>query len=58
MTDPRFPVLTQKQISTLKEFGTVITFENENAVFEVGDNSYDFYVVLDGVKSPLNQYNF
>ncbi|MFC3199455.1 FAD-dependent oxidoreductase [Parapedobacter deserti] len=59
MTDPRFPVLTQKQISTLKEFGTVITYEHETAVFEVGDNSYDFYVVLDGkicVKDSIHDH--
>lgn len=48
MTDPRFPVLTQKQISILKESGTVITFEKETAVFEAGDSAYNFYVVLDG----------
>ncbi len=58
MTDPRFPVLTQKQISTLKEFGTVVTFENETAVAKIGDSGYDFYVVLEGeicVKDPLNE---
>lgn len=58
MTDPRFPVLTQKQISTLKGFGSVITFEKETAIVEVGDSLYDFYVVLDGeicVKDPLNE---
>src|SRR5690606_30760431 len=48
MTDPRFPVLTQKQINILKEFGSILSFENETAIFEVGDNAYDFYVVLDG----------
>ena len=58
MTDPRFPVLTQKQISTLKESGTVISFENETAVFKAGDSAYDFYVVLDGaifIKDPINE---
>jgi thioredoxin reductase (NADPH) len=58
MTDPRFPVLTQKQIRTLKEFGTVVTFENETAIAKIGDSNYDFYVVLDGeicVKDPLNE---
>lgn len=48
MTDPRFPVLTQKQINILKEFGSILSFENETAIFEVGDKVYDFYVVLDG----------
>jgi len=58
MTDPRFPVLTQKQISTLKESGTVISFENETTVFKAGDSAYDFYVVLDGaifIKDPINE---
>ena len=58
MTDPRFPALTQKQISTLKESGTVISFENETAVFKAGDSAYDFYVVLDGaifIKDPINE---
>jgi len=58
MTDPRFPVLTQKQISTLKESGTLISFENETAVFKAGDSAYDFYVVLDGaifIKDPINE---
>lgn len=57
MTDPRFPVLTQKQINTLKEFGAIMSFEEETALFEFGDNTYDFYVVLDGeicVKDSIN----
>jgi thioredoxin reductase (NADPH) len=57
MTDPRFPVLTQKQIATLKEYGTVITFEEETAVFEVGDSTYDFFVVLDGEINVTDPYN-
>ena len=48
MTDPRFPVLTQKQISVLKEIGTILTFEKETVLFQVGDSVYDFYVVLEG----------
>ncbi|PBJ08008.1 cyclic nucleotide-binding domain-containing thioredoxin-disulfide reductase [Flavobacterium sp. ACN6] len=58
MTDPRFPVLTQKQISTLKEFGTVLFFDNETALFEAGDSTYDFYVILDGaisIKDPVHE---
>lgn len=57
MTDPRFPVLTQKQINTLKEFGAIMSFEEETSLFEFGDNAYDFYVVLDGeicVKDSIN----
>ncbi|MBW7674138.1 FAD-dependent oxidoreductase [Chryseobacterium chendengshani] len=58
MTDPRFPVLTQKQISILKESGRVMTFEKETAVFEAGDSAYNFYVILDGavvIKDPFNE---
>ncbi|MBW7674285.1 FAD-dependent oxidoreductase [Chryseobacterium chendengshani] len=58
MTDPRSPVLTQKQISILKESGTVMTFEKEIAVFEAGDSAYNFYVILDGavvIKDPFNK---
>lgn len=58
MTDPRFPILTQKQISTLKGFGSVVSFENETAIVRIGDKGYDFYVVLEGeicVKDPHNE---
>ena len=58
MTDPRFPVLTQKQISTLKGFGSVISFDKETTIVKIGDKVYDFYVVLNGeicVKDPLNE---
>lgn len=48
MTDPRFPLLTKKQISILKEYGTVVSFEEETLIFKVGDLTYDFFVVLKG----------
>ena len=48
MTDPRFPILTQKQINTLKEYGDIISFENETVLFQVGERDYDFYIVLEG----------
>ncbi|WP_405204952.1 FAD-dependent oxidoreductase [Aquimarina sp. LLG6339-5] len=48
MTDPRFPILTQKQVNVLKDFGTIETFDDSTLVFEVGDNTYDFFVVLSG----------
>tara|TARA_R110002020_G_scaffold81120_2_gene201809 strand:- start:3625 stop:5268 length:1644 start_codon:yes stop_codon:yes gene_type:complete len=48
MTDPRFPILTQKQINTLKEYGDTISFEKETTLFQVGDRDYDFYIVLEG----------
>src|SRR5690606_41899726 len=48
MTDPRFPILTQKQINTLKPYGDIINFERETLLFQVGDRDYDFYIVLEG----------
>ncbi|MDC6366214.1 MULTISPECIES: FAD-dependent oxidoreductase [Flavobacteriaceae] len=48
MTDPRFPILTQKQISILKEYGTVEDFDVQTLVFKAGDLTYDFFVVLEG----------
>ena len=56
MNDPRFSVLAQKQINTLKEFGHIITFDQDTLVFDVGDNNYDFYVILEGeiqIKDPI-----
>ncbi|MGB6152560.1 MAG: FAD-dependent oxidoreductase [Pricia sp.] len=57
MTDPRFPELTQNQISTLKEYGEVETFEDDTHVFELGDLKYDFFVVLKGSVSIDDPYN-
>ncbi len=57
MTDPRFPELTQRQISILKESGTIESFEEDTRVFSLGDLQYDFFVVLDGeisIEDPTN----
>ncbi|SFR51605.1 thioredoxin reductase (NADPH) [Robiginitalea myxolifaciens] len=48
MTDPRFPVLTLSQINILKDYGQTETFEEETRVFAVGDDDYDFFVILSG----------
>ena len=56
MADARFPELTQKQIATLKEFGTIETFETERRVFAQGDRQYDFFVVLRGEVSIQDPY--
>lgn len=48
MTDPRFPILTQKQINTLKAYGDIVNFESDTMLFQVGDRDYDFYIVLEG----------
>jgi thioredoxin reductase (NADPH) len=57
MTDPRFPVLTQRQINTLKEHGVIESFDEDTRVFSLGDLHYDFFVVLEGeisVEDPTN----
>ena len=57
MNDPRFPELTQSQISVLKEYGKIETFETDTRVFELGDLQYDFFVVLNGAVSIDDPYN-
>lgn len=51
MTDPRFPELTQRQINILKNHGTIESFDTDTRVFSLGDQQYDFFVVLEGVIS-------
>lgn len=57
MTDPRFPELTQKQISTLKEYGEVETYDTDTHVFELGDLQYDFFLILKGSVSIDDPYS-
>lgn len=48
MKDPRFPELTPKQISILKEYGTIEECEECTRLFSMSDNQYDFFVILEG----------
>lgn len=48
MNDPRFPQLTQRQISQLKQFGKIEYFANDTVVFDINELKYDFFVVLQG----------
>ncbi len=57
MNDPRFPELNQKQINQLKEFGTVELFEKEERIFTLGDNTYDFFIILKGSVKITNPYD-
>jgi thioredoxin reductase (NADPH) len=57
MSDPRFPELTQNQIATLKQYGTVEDYDSETRIFELGDLQYDFFVVLKGSVSIDDPYN-
>ncbi|WP_299222879.1 cyclic nucleotide-binding domain-containing thioredoxin-disulfide reductase [uncultured Psychroserpens sp.] len=58
MKDPRFPELTHQQVSTLKHYGTIENYNNSARVFTLGDNLYDFFVILKGevyIEDPYNQ---
>ncbi|MGB3143517.1 MAG: FAD-dependent oxidoreductase [Maribacter sp.] len=57
MNDPRFPQLTQSQISILKEFGRMESYAEETKVFSRGDQHYDFMVVLNGAVRIEDPYN-
>lgn len=57
MKDPRFPELTHVQVSKLKAYGTVEHHAKETRVFTLGDNLYDFFVVLKGEVTINDPYN-
>lgn len=57
MNDPRFPQLSQNQISILKEFGRIETYKEETLIFEQGDQHYDFIVILKGAVRIEDPYN-
>lgn len=57
MSDPRFPELTQKQISTLMPYGDIENYEIETHVFNLGDKGYDLFVVLKGSVTIEDPYN-
>ncbi|MHA7871221.1 MAG: FAD-dependent oxidoreductase, partial [Hyphococcus sp.] len=43
-----FPVLSEAQVERIKEFGVVETLQKGAVVFERGDRTVDFFVLLDG----------
>ena len=58
MKDPRFPKLTHTQVEKLKKYGEVELYEEATRVFELGDNQYDFFLILKGkikIEDPYNQ---
>ena len=57
MKDPRFPELNQKQIKKLKDYGEVEEYDKETRVFALGDNKYDFFVILKGSVKIVDPYN-
>ncbi len=54
MKDPRFPELTFKQIRILKEYGITETHAEGTKLFEIGQNKYDFFVILEGTVEIIN----
>ncbi|MDO1501856.1 FAD-dependent oxidoreductase [Winogradskyella maritima] len=57
MKDPRFPELSYRQINKLKSYGEVETYEKDAYVFKIGDNTYDFFAILEGeihIEDPYN----
>ncbi|WP_299671216.1 FAD-dependent oxidoreductase [uncultured Polaribacter sp.] len=57
MKDPRFPELNYNQIKKLKKFGTQENYKTQTKVFALGDNIYDFFVILEGeiiIEDPYN----
>ncbi|GMN09691.1 FAD-dependent oxidoreductase [Croceitalea sp. MTPC9] len=57
MKDPRFPELTPRQITILKNYGKVESCETKTTLFSLGDLQYDFFVVLEGEVSIEDPYN-
>jgi thioredoxin reductase (NADPH) len=60
MSDPRFPELTQKQITILKQYGSIESCATEMRLFNLGDPEYDFFVILEGsviLEDPHNSGN-
>lgn len=57
MKDPRFPELTHDQVTKLKTYGSVEDYVEPTRVFTLGDNQYDFFVILKGCIEINDPYN-
>lgn len=57
MKDPRFPELTQRQINTLKNYGTIERRKEDTRIFNLGDLQYDFFIILEGEVAIIDPYN-
>ncbi|WP_282043842.1 FAD-dependent oxidoreductase [Winogradskyella flava] len=57
MKDPRFPELTHNQVTKLKDYGSVEDYKDPTRVFALGDNLYDFFVILKGAININDPYN-
>lgn len=57
MKDPRFPELTHDQVSRLEPYGVKEHYDGITRIFTLGDNIYDFFVVLDGTVNIYDPYN-
>ncbi|WP_299115702.1 cyclic nucleotide-binding domain-containing thioredoxin-disulfide reductase [uncultured Winogradskyella sp.] len=57
MKDPRFPELTHNQVTKLKDYGIIEDYDDPTRVFALGDNLYDFFVILKGAVDINDPYN-
>ncbi len=48
MKDARFPKLTHDQVERLRAHGSIDQYEEATNIFLMGDNLYDFFVILQG----------
>ncbi|WP_010516509.1 FAD-dependent oxidoreductase [Croceivirga radicis] len=59
MKDARFPELTARQIGVLKNYGEIESFAETTTLFRIGDQQYDFFVVMAGsitIENPADQH--
>ena len=59
MKDARFPELTARQIGVLKNYGEIENFAETTTLFRIGDQKYDFFVVMAGsitIENPADQH--
>ena len=59
MKDARFPELTARQIGVLKNYGEIENFAETTTLFSIGDQQYDFFVVMAGsitIENPADQH--
>ncbi|MEM6514721.1 MAG: FAD-dependent oxidoreductase [Bacteroidota bacterium] len=57
MKDPRFPEISHAQVDRIKDCGTVEHYDEATRIFDLGQNQYDFFVVLHGEVSIEDPYN-
>lgn len=59
MKDARFPELTSRQIGILKNYGEIESYSDTTKIFNIGDQQYDFFVVMEGsitIENPSDKH--